>query len=129
MNILVPEIKSSDELQRNLCNYLIYLAEIFGCRGTRVKIENYVPKKDGYMDVVWISELGDVKLAIAVDGGLRKKSIKKLRATKAEYRLWIYYGNAKKLGSFLQANDPNGNIMLINLGNFRKRIRKASSLR
>ncbi|WP_129727927.1 hypothetical protein [Ectobacillus funiculus] len=129
INVLMPMIKNSEDLYRKLCDYLIHLAETFGYHEAKVKIKKYASNKNGYMDVVWFNKSGDIKLAIAVDGGLRKRSIKKLRTIKTEYRLWVYYENSKRLESFLQENDLHGKIMVINLHNIRKQIKTTSNIK
>lgn len=123
INVLLKDVKNSDELYRALCNYMIGLGENFGYEGARMKLDNYSVNKSGYIDVIWMNELGHIEWAISIDGGLRKRSIAKLKAVDTKNRLWLYYGNSKKLRKFIEENDPNGNIKIIHLGDFRKQIR------
>lgn len=123
INVLLKDVKNSDELYRELCDYVIDLGKDFGYEGARMKLENYAGNKSGYIDVIWINKLGHIKWAISIDGGLRKRSIAKLKAVHTENKLWLYYGNSKKLRKFIEKNDPNGDITVIHLGNFRKEIR------
>ncbi len=127
INVLLKDVKNSDELNRKLCNYVIGLGRKFGYEGARMKLENYAVNKSGYIDVIWMNELGHIEWAISIDGGLRKRSIAKLKAVHTENRLWLYYGNSKKLRKFIEKNDPNGDIKVIHLGNFRKQIRNKSA--
>ncbi|MEB2584698.1 hypothetical protein [Bacillus cereus] len=127
INMLLKDVKNSDELYRALCNYVIGLGEKFGYQGARRKLETYAMNKSGYIDVIWMNELGDIEWAISIDGGLRKRSIAKLQAVHTENKLWLYYGNSKKLRKFIEKNDPNGDIKVIHLGDFRKKIRNKSA--
>ena len=127
INVLLKDVKKSDELYRELCNYVIGLGEKFGYQGARMKLENYAVNKRGYIDVVWMNELGHIEWAISIDGGLRKRSIAKLQAVRTANKLWLYYGNSKKLRRFIEKNDPNGDIKVIHLGDFRKQIRSKSA--
>ncbi|HDR8505481.1 TPA: hypothetical protein QC450_004910 [Bacillus cereus] len=127
INDLLKDVKNSNELNRKLCNYVIGLGRKFGYKGARMKLETYAMNKSGYIDVIWMNELGHIEWAISIDGGLRKRSIAKLKAVHTENRLWLYYGNSKKLRKFMEKNDPNGDIKVINLGDFRKKIRSKST--
>lgn len=127
INVLLKDVKNSDELNRKLCDYVIELGREFGYEGARMKFENYAVNKSGYIDVTWMNELGHIEWAISIDGGLRKRSIAKLKAVHTENRLWLYYGNSKKLRRFIEKNDPNGDIKVIHLGDFRKQIRSKSA--
>lgn len=40
---------------------MIDLGKDFGYEGTRMKLENYAGNKSGYIDVIWINELGHIK--------------------------------------------------------------------
>ncbi|MDV8113464.1 hypothetical protein R3379_30515, partial [Bacillus sp. BAU-SS-2023] len=123
INVLLKDVNKSDELYRELCNYVIGLGKDFGYEGARMKLQNYNVNKSDYIDVIWINKLGHIEWAISIDGGLRKKSIAKLKAVHTENKLWLYYGNSKKLRKFIEKNDPNGDITVIHLGDFRKKIR------
>lgn len=127
INVLLKDVKNSDELNRKLCNYVIGLGREFGYEGVRMKQVNYAVNKSGYIDVIWMNELGHIEWAISIDGGLRKRSIAKLKAVHTENKMWLYYGNSKKLRKFIEKYDPNGDITVIHLGNFRKEIRNTSA--
>ncbi|HGE5778989.1 TPA: hypothetical protein ACGGHE_000729 [Bacillus pseudomycoides] len=127
INVLLKDVKNSEELNRKLCNYVIGLGRKFGYEGARMQLENYAVNKSGYIDVIWMNKLGHIEWAISIDGGLRKRSIAKLKAVHTENRLWLYYGNSKKLRKFIEKNDPNGDIKVIHLGDFRKQIRGKSA--
>lgn len=54
-------------------------------------VQNLVENRVGRIDIVWLSGLMPVA-AFEVDSSLRKKSLLKLLAHPAMYRIWIYYG-------------------------------------
>ena len=115
----------STDLYEMICSSLIQLANSYNVTGIRnSKINNYVPNKNGKVDVIWINSKGTVKLAIEVDGGLRKKSIQKLQKIKADQKFWVYYGNPIKVEEFIKKYDPHGTVKIINLSNIREPIRK-----
>ncbi|HDR6636693.1 TPA: hypothetical protein QCV53_005060 [Bacillus cereus] len=89
-------MKNSDELNRKLCDYVIELGRKLGYEGARMKLQNYNVNKSDYIDVIWINKLGHIEWAISIDGGLRKRSIAKLKAVHTENRLLLYCGNSKK---------------------------------
>ncbi|RGO16717.1 hypothetical protein DXB28_20620 [Bacillus cereus] len=127
INVLLKDVKSSDELNRKLCNHVIGLGRKFGYEGARVKLETYAMNTSGYIDVIWMNELRDIEWAISIDEGLRKRSIAKLKAVHTENKLCLYYGNSKELRKFIEKNDPSGDIKVIHLGDFRKKIRNKSA--
>lgn len=118
--------RSSDSvaLYRNLCEYLVKAARKFNYLGiTKYKIEEYVPGKNGFLDIIWVDEMGKIKVAITVDGALRTRSLKKLKNLDAEWKIFIYYGNSVGLKRFLEKNDTEGEVNIINLGHHRKDVR------
>jgi hypothetical protein len=119
----IPEMikysKSSDEFHDNLRNYLLIMAEEFECNG-KIKYETFNKRK---IDVVWLDDIGNIRLAFEVDGGLRKRSIKRLVDLVADNKIWLYYGNSKKINGFIKQYDSDNSIILLNLGKIRKILR------
>lgn len=118
-NMIIKRINVLQKDVKNIENYVIDLGKDFGYEGTRMKLENYAGNKSGYIDVIWINELGHIKWAIPIDGGLRKRSIAKLKAVHTANNLLLYYGDLKKLRGFIKINDPNGDIKIVHLGEWR----------
>lgn len=108
------------EFHDNLRKYMSMVAAKFDCIG-KIRFETYTRK---YIDVVWLDKNGNKRLALEIDGGHRKRSLKRLSEVVAENKIWIYYGNSNKLQEFIKQNDTNNNILLLNLGNIRKQLRR-----
>jgi hypothetical protein len=117
-------------LYRNLCEYLVKVAEKFHYVGVpKYKIIDYLPGKNGFLDLVWIDAKGKVILAVSVDGALRKRSIMQLKSMDVERKLFVYYGNSEMLKGFLENNDIEGEVSIVNLGHLRKDVRPRKKLK
>lgn len=60
-NMIIKRINVLQKDVKNIENYVIDLGKDFGYEGTRMKLENYAGNKSGYIDVIWINELGHIK--------------------------------------------------------------------
>ncbi|USK71251.1 hypothetical protein [Peribacillus asahii] len=121
---VINQSKGNVEFHNNLRKYLSMIAVEFDYTGkTKYKIDS---KK--HIDVVWLDDLENVRWAFEIDGGQRKRSIKRLSDMVADNKIWIYYGNPNKLGDFIKQTDPSNSFLLLNLGNIRKELRKEVKL-
>ncbi len=94
---------------------LVNLAKEFGLYG-EAEYRVYHWRDDervGLIDVVWLEGRKPI-VAIEVDSSARVKSIQKLLASDALFRLWLYYGKAN-LTTWLYQHDPEKRIHFIAL--------------
>jgi len=64
----------------------------------------------GHIDIAWLNEKNNPEIIIEIDGSYREKSIYKLLQTKANFKVWIYYGrDSPKMDDF----PPNSGIEII----------------
>ena len=60
----------------------------------------------GHIDVAWLNEKNNPEIIIEIDGSYREKSIYKLLKTKANFKIWIYYGrDSPKMVDFPLGSD------------------------
>lgn len=80
---------------------------------------NYDGRRNGRLDVVWCIGSTPV-VAFEIDSALRKKSLRKLLASKAGSLYWVYYGNAP-FASFVGTFDPSNRVTVLHFpSNFRE---------
>lgn len=118
--------RSSDSvtLYRNLCEYLVKVAEKINYEGVpKYRVIEYMPGRNGFLDLVWIDAIGEVILAVSVDGALRTRSLMKLKSIDVKWKLFVYYGNSEKLKGFIGKKNVEGEVSIIDLGNLRKAVR------
>jgi hypothetical protein len=117
---IINSSKGSVEFHNNLRIYLCHIAEEFDCVG-KIRFEIFSKR---HIDVVWHDDLNNVRAAFEIDGGHRKRCIKRLSDVFADNKIWIYYGNSNKLQEFIKQSTPSKSIFLLNLGNIRKKLRR-----
>lgn len=96
---IVEPLRKKD-LHNLLQDRLVGLAVDFGLTGNK-EYKLYVSenKSLGNIDVVWENDRLYPVVSIEIDSSARRKSIKKLLASKSYYKFWICYGKKK----FIQA--------------------------
>lgn len=129
--ILVPKmskkVKTSDKLHVVICDLLKkFPSELDNMSESSTSIKNC----GRAIDAAWVSKHNKRRTVFKVDGGLRKRSIRKLKSVNADCKVWIYYGNVQGVKEFLKINDSNGEVIPIIIGNLRKniKIRKKMSM-
>ena len=71
-------------------------------------------KMKGRIDVVW-KDGDNIICAIEIDSSRRVKSVKKLKSVNAINKIWIVY--VEEIDGFMEFNDEEKEIYVINLGN------------